>query len=71
MQNTVKDAFEMARSIGNLIELTDLGVQLPTTGMDRASVAERARMLMGRRALSSGIGRFTSSCADESTVLNG
>ena len=25
MQNTVKDAFEMARSLGNLIELTDFG----------------------------------------------
>jgi glycosyltransferase involved in cell wall biosynthesis len=52
MQNTVKDAFEMARSLGNLIELTDLGVHLPTTGFDRTSVANKARMLMGRRALS-------------------
>jgi hypothetical protein len=52
MQNTVKDAFEMARSIGNLIERTDLGVQLPITAVDRASVASKARMLMGRRALS-------------------
>ena len=52
MQNTVKDAFEMARSLGNLIELTDLGMHLPTTGFDRTSVASKARMLMGRRALS-------------------
>jgi len=52
MQNTVKDAFEMARSLGNLIELTDLGVHLPTTGFDRTSVANKARILMGRRALS-------------------
>ena len=52
MQNTVKDAFEMARSLGNLIELTDFGMHLPTAGFDRTSVAKRARMLMGRRALS-------------------
>ena len=52
MQNTVKDAFEMARSLGNLIELTDFGMHLPTAGFDRTSVANRARMLMGRRALS-------------------
>ena len=35
MQNTVKDAFEMARSLGNLIELTDSGVHLSTTRVDR------------------------------------
>ena len=52
MQNTVKDAFDIARSLGNLIELTDLGVQLLTAGFDRTSVAKKARMLMGRRALS-------------------
>jgi glycosyltransferase involved in cell wall biosynthesis len=51
MQNTVKDAFEMARSLGNLIELTDLGVHLPTTGFGRTSVANKARIFMGRRAL--------------------
>jgi glycosyltransferase involved in cell wall biosynthesis len=53
MQNTVKDAFDMARSLGNLIELTDLAMHLPTTAFDRISVAEKARVLMGRRALSS------------------
>jgi len=52
MQNTVKDAFEMARSLGNLIELTDFGMHLPTAGFDRTSVAKNARVLMGRRALS-------------------
>jgi glycosyltransferase involved in cell wall biosynthesis len=52
MQNTVKDAFEMARSLGNLIELTDVGVHLPITGFSRNSVANKARMFMGRRALS-------------------
>jgi glycosyltransferase involved in cell wall biosynthesis len=52
MQDTVKDAFEMARSLGNLIEFTDLGVHLPTTAFDRSSIASKARILMGRRALS-------------------
>jgi glycosyltransferase involved in cell wall biosynthesis len=52
MQNTVKDAFDMARSLGNLIELTDVGAHLPTIGFDRTLVANKARMLMGRRTLS-------------------
>ncbi len=36
MENTVKDAFDMARTLGNLIELTDLGVHLPIIGFDRS-----------------------------------
>jgi hypothetical protein len=52
MENTVKDAFDMARTLGNLIELTDLDVHLPIIGYDRSSVANKARVLMGRRALS-------------------
>jgi hypothetical protein len=52
MQNTVKDAFEMARSLGNLIELTDLGVYRSTMEFDRASIASKASKLMGRRVLS-------------------
>jgi glycosyltransferase involved in cell wall biosynthesis len=56
MQNTVKDAFDMAQSLGNLIEFTDEGVHLPTAGFDRPSVANKARMIMGRRALSSRYG---------------
>jgi glycosyltransferase involved in cell wall biosynthesis len=52
MQNTVKDAFDMARTLGNLTELTEEGVHVRTSGFDRASVANKARMLMGRRALS-------------------
>jgi glycosyltransferase involved in cell wall biosynthesis len=52
MRNTVKDAFDMARSLGNLVELTDTGVALPVSAFDRAAVASKARALLGRCASS-------------------